>query len=53
MLVHDQSVLVQDRILICDFAMQSMKAIKKAMASPAAMKTMRAMNNAKKVFIDL
>ena len=48
--IRDHGVLVQDRILICDFTMKTMKAMKKAMASPAAMKTMKAMKNAKKDF---
>ena len=34
-------------MLICEFAMQTMKAMKKAMPSPAAMKTMTAMKNAR------
>ena len=48
MLVNDQSVLVQDSIVICDFATETMMAMNEAIASPAAMKTMKAMKNAKK-----
>ena len=44
--IPDQSVLVQDHMLIREFAMKTMKATKKAMASPAAAKTLKAVKNA-------